>query len=54
MASFIFTFLAIVVALAAGGAGGYMYRKYVEDKMMGRNVDFARILLVDGLMRAEE
>ena len=54
MASFIFTFLAIVVALAAGGAGGYMYRKNVQEKKIGRNEEFARNLLDEAQKRAEE
>ena len=52
MASFIFTFLAIVVALAAGGAGGYMYRKNVQEKKIGRNEEFARNLLDEAQKRA--
>ena len=53
MASFIFTLLAIAAALAAGVAAGYMYRKNVQEKKIGRTELFARYLLDDALRRAE-
>ena len=47
MASFIFTLLAIAAALAAGVAAGYMYRKNVQEKKIGRTEEYARNLLDD-------
>ena len=54
MASFIFTLLAIAAALAAGVAAGYMYRKNVQEKKIGRTEEYARNLLDDAQRRAEE
>ena len=54
MASFIFTHLAIAAALAAGVAAGYMYRKNVQEKKIGRTEEYARNLLDDAQRRAEE
>ena len=54
MASFIFTRLAIAAALAAGVAAGYMYRKNVQEKKIGRTEEYARNLLDDAQRRAEE
>ena len=54
MASFIFTLLAIAAALAAGLAAGYMYRKNVQEKKIGRTEEYARNLLDDAQRRAEE
>ena len=54
MASFIFILLAIAAALAAGVAAGYMYRKNVQEKKIGRTEEYARNLLDDAQRRAEE
>ena len=54
MASFIFNLLAIAAALAAGVAAGYMYRKNVQEKKIGRTEEYARNLLDDAQRRAEE
>ena len=51
MASFIFTLLAIAAALAAGVAAGYMYRKNVQEKKIGRTEEYARNLLDDAQRR---
>ena len=52
--AFIFTLLAILAALAAGLAAGYMYRKNVQEKKIGRTEEYARNLLDDAQRRAEE
>ena len=52
--AFLLTLLAIIAALAAGGAAGYMYRKNVQEKNIGRTEEYARNLLEDAQRRAEE
>ena len=50
----LFSCLIAVAALAVGGAGGYMYRKNVQEKKIGRTEEYARNLLDDAQRRAEE
>ncbi len=48
------TILIALLALAAGAAFGYLYRKDVLEKKIGRNEEYARNLLDDAQRRAEE
>ncbi len=50
----VFMFLAVVAGLAAGSAGGYLYRKNVQEKKLGRTEEYARNLLDEAQRRAEE
>ncbi|MBQ8091975.1 MAG: ribonuclease Y [Clostridia bacterium] len=50
----IFAILAIIAALAAGGAAGYIYRKNIQERKIGRTEEYARNLLDDAQRRAEE
>ena len=44
----------VVIALAAGLAIGYIYRKNIQEKKIGRTEEYARNLLDDAQRRAEE
>ena len=46
--------LSALVALLAGLAIGYIYRKNVQEKKIGRTEEYARNLLDDAQRRAEE
>ena len=48
------TLLSVVIALAAGLAIGYIYRKNIQEKKIGRTEEYARNLLDDAQRRAEE
>ena len=48
------TFLAVVIAALAGAAVGYIYRKNIQEKKIGRTEEYARNLLDDAQRRAEE
>jgi len=48
------TILGILVALAAGGAAGYFYRRDVQERKIGRTEEYARNLLDDAQRKAEE
>ena len=53
MAIFI-TILCVLIALLAGLAIGYIYRKNIQEKKIGRTEEYARNLLDDAQRRAEE
>ena len=53
MANFI-SVLCAVAALAVGLAVGYIYRKNVQEKKIGRTEEYARNLMDDAQRRAEE
>ncbi len=53
MAIFI-TLLCVVIALGFGLAVGYIYRKNIQEKKIGRSEEYARNLLDDAQRRAEE
>ena len=53
MAIFI-SIVLVVIALAAGLAIGYIYRKNIQEKKIGRTEEYARNLLDDAQRRAEE
>ncbi len=46
--------LAVAAALCAGAAAGYIYRKNVQEKKLGRTEEYARNLLDEAQRRAEE
>ena len=48
------TVLSVLAALAIGLAVGYIYRKNVQEKKIGRTEEYARNLLDDAQRRAEE
>ena len=50
----IFAILAILAALAIGLAVGYLYRKNIQERKIGRTEEYARNLLDDAQRRAEE
>lgn len=50
----IISVLFAAIGLAAGAAGGYMYRKNIQEKKIGRTEEYARNLLDDAQRRAEE
>ena len=50
----IFAILAIIVALGAGAGAGYIYRKNIQERKIGRTEEYARNLLDDAQRRAEE
>ena len=52
--TFLITFLAVVIAVLAGAAVGYIYRKNIQEKKIGRTEEYARNLLDDAQRRAEE
>ena len=54
MTFLITTFLAVVIAALAGAAVGYIYRKNIQEKKIGRTEEYARNLLDDAQRRAEE
>lgn len=43
-----------LIALAAGGFGGYLYRKNVMEKKIGRTEEFAKNLLDEATRKAED
>ncbi|MBQ8618350.1 MAG: DUF3552 domain-containing protein, partial [Clostridia bacterium] len=53
MAIFV-TILSVLIALLAGLAIGYIYRKNIQEKKIGRTEEYARNLLDDAQRRAEE
>ena len=53
MAIFV-TILCVLIALLAGLAIGYIYRKNIQEKKIGRTEEYARNLLDDAQRRAEE
>ncbi|MBR5224243.1 MAG: DUF3552 domain-containing protein, partial [Clostridia bacterium] len=50
----VFCILFSLIALAAGFAIGYIYRKNIQEKKIGRTEEYARNLLDDAQRRAEE
>ena len=50
----IFAILAIIVALGAGAGAGYICRKNIQERKIGRTEEYARNLLDDAQRRAEE
>ena len=50
----IISVLCVLVALLAGLAIGYIYRRNVQEKKIGRTEEYARNLLDDAQRRAEE
>ena len=46
--------LLVLVAAAAGGYGGYLYRKNVAEKKIGRTEEYAKKLLDDATRKAED
>ena len=46
--------VSLVVGAAAGAAAGYIYRKNIQEKKIGRTEEYARNLLDDAQRRAEE
>ena len=48
------TVLSVLAALVIGLAVGYIYRKNVQEKKIGRTEEYARNLLDDAQRRAEE
>ena len=50
----VFAVLAIIAALAVGAAVGYLYRKSMTERKIGRTEEYARNLLDDAQRRAEE
>lgn len=50
----IFAILTIIAALAIGAAAGYIYRKNIQERKIGRTEEYARNLLDDAQRRAEE
>ena len=50
----IFAILAIIAALIIGLAAGYIYRKNIQERKIGRTEEYARNLLDDAQRRAEE
>ena len=46
--------LAVAAALCAGAAAGYIYRKNVQEKKLGRTEEYARNLLDEAQRRAEK
>jgi ribonuclease Y len=48
------TILCVLIALLAGLAIGYIYRKNIQEKKIGRTEEYARNLLDDAQRRAEE
>ena len=53
MAIFV-TILSVVIAALVGLAVGYIYRKNIQEKKIGRTEEYARNLLDDAQRRAEE
>ena len=53
MAIFI-TVLSVLIALLAGLAIGYIYRKNIQEKKIGRTEEYARNLLEDAQRKADE
>ena len=49
-----FTVLAVILGALAGAAAGYIYRKNIQEKKIGRTEEYARNLLDDAQRRAEE
>ena len=54
MLTIFITFLAVVIAALAGAEVGYIYRKNIQEKKIGRTEEYARNLLDDAQRRAEE
>ena len=50
----VISILSALIALAAGLAIGYIYRKNIQEKKIGRTEEYARNLLDDAQRRAEE
>ncbi len=48
------TIVAVLIALAAGLAGGFLYRQNVMEKKIGRTEEFAKNLLDEATHKAEE
>ena len=50
----IIAIIVALIALAAGGFGGYLYRKNVMEKKIGRTEEFAKNLLDEATRKAED
>ena len=50
----LYVIASLVVGGAAGAAAGYIYRKNIQEKKIGRTEEYARNLLDDAQRRAEE
>lgn len=50
----IFAILGIIAALLVGAGAGYLYRKNIQERKIGRTEEYARNLLDDAQRRAEE
>ena len=50
----IIAIIVALIALAAGGFGGYLYRKNVMEKKIGRTEEFAKHLLDEATRKAED
>ena len=50
----LYVIASLVVGGAAGAAAGYIYRKSIQEKKIGRTEEYARNLLDDAQRRAEE
>ena len=46
--------LAALIAGAAGGYGGFLYRKNVAEKKIGRTEEYAKKLLDDATRKADD
>ena len=51
---FLWIILAAVVGIAIGVAAGYMYRKDVAEKKIGRTEEYAKKLLDDATRKADD
>ena len=50
----IIAIIVALIALAAGGFCGYLYRKNVMEKKIGRTEEFAKNLLDEATRKAED
>ena len=54
MENTIITIIVVLIALAAGGLGGFLYRKNIMERKIGRTEEFAQNLLDDATRKAED
>ncbi len=52
--SIVWLILAALVAGAAGAYGGFLYRRNVAEKKIGRTEEYAKKLLDDATRKAED
>ena len=54
MPTIVWIILCALAACAAGAWGGYLYRKNVAEKKIGRTEEYAKKLLDDATRKAED